>query len=408
MSWIERINKGLEITTGDGKKYTPLYMNATKSFEYNIADFNFPNIPGTLVKRGEVMGTRFTLELFFQGEDNIEQGREFEISANDRRPWKLSHPIYDAILMHPSSIEVDNTGLNVAKYTVECLETIDEIAPFVTIDPDLKLKNDTAIQQEIAAELFAEDVDPEISDINLISNNTESIYNEGSKIVTDNDELSAYFNAFQTANAAILNGTSDVFTMISTIQAVIEAPALFQIGVQVRLDNLVAQMLALSATLENLNTKNQKTIYENNAGSVMMAMITAVANPIDGDYENATDVLNVYELILSQYNTYISNIQSIQSLSNLDPGNYIPRFKSLAKLSDIVEYALSNLLQIALGSKQQRSVILEYDSNLINLTHRFYGLSVSGDNIDTFKKINKIGLNEILQIRKGRRIVYYV
>ena len=44
MSWIERIKNDIIITTGDGKVYTPLYSIGGKTVEYNIAEFNFPNI----------------------------------------------------------------------------------------------------------------------------------------------------------------------------------------------------------------------------------------------------------------------------------------------------------------------------------------------------------------------------
>lgn len=408
MSWVERIEKGIEIITGDGKKYTPLYMKSKKDMEYHVSEFNFVNIPGTLADRRERIGDRYVLELFFQGEDNVEKGREFEKSADNKKPWRVSHPIYDTLILQPSSISVDNTGLNVSKYTVNCIETLTDVNPKIEIDPVSQISSNVLEQQESSATEFDNVVDPKVSDLNQLTNNTQNMYDEGVKLLTTNEERSDYFNAFEVANAAILNGTSDTLKMIRSVQAVIEAPALFEISVKSRLNNLKNQMSKLIETLDNITTKNEKKIFENNAGGLLMAMVTAAANPIDGDYENSTDVLSVADTVLDQYDTYIDNLNTLQSDNNFSEDDYIPGFDSISGATVAVEYALSNLLQIALGAKQERSVILEYDSNLINLTHRFYGLNADDSNIKSFKKINNIGISEILSIKKGRKLIYFI
>ena len=66
------------------------------------------------------------------------------------------------------------------------------------------------------------------------------------------------------------------------------------------------------------------------------------------------------------------------------------------------------LFVIALSAKQERIEYISNDSNLISLTHRFLGLEPNDSTIDQFIRINKIGLNEFLQIKKGREIKYYV
>ena len=79
MSWIERIQKGITITTGDGNSFTPLYVINSKNVEFNVAEFEFPNIGGTLVKRSEWKGTKFQLQIIFQGDDNIEKSNAGQI-----------------------------------------------------------------------------------------------------------------------------------------------------------------------------------------------------------------------------------------------------------------------------------------------------------------------------------------
>ena len=76
-------------------------------------------------------------------------------------------------------------------------------------------------------------------------------------------------------------------------------------------------------------------------------------------------------------------------------------------LIDLITYTGQALFIISFDARQERSVILEKDSNLIVLTHRFLGLA-SDENLQTFKRINKIGLSETYRIKKGRLITYYI
>jgi hypothetical protein len=69
---------------------------------------------------------------------------------------------------------------------------------------------------------------------------------------------------------------------------------------------------------------------------------------------------------------------------------------------------LSQLFVIAVGAQQQRRYVLSVDSNPIILSHRFYGPSEDDSNLDRFISQNNIGINEILQLKKGREVIYYV
>ncbi len=67
MSWIDKIQDQLIITCGDGKEFRPSWINASKDMNFNVSLFEFPNIKGTLVKRGTPIGKAYNLQIFFQG-----------------------------------------------------------------------------------------------------------------------------------------------------------------------------------------------------------------------------------------------------------------------------------------------------------------------------------------------------
>lgn len=406
MSWIDRVQNNLVITTGDGKEYEPNWIVATKAKEYNISEFNFPEISGTLIKRGTAKGRRYPLELYFQGEDHIDIANAFEKSADDKRPWVISHPYYDRILCHPVSLTFDNNKYNVSKIIVEVLETIDDKRPKTTVDPseDALIKKEAL--DETVAGTFEADVIPDTDDINQMSDINNEVYGEGKKSILNDLDFQGYFNFFNEANTAILNATDDAFAAMNKLQAVINAPFQFIDSVKNRIGILKSQFNKLKTSIVNLLTKPSKKIYEATNASLVSSL--AVSSVVNISYENATDVLDVIEEILETYNEYVANVDSLQTPNNGSVDSYIPDFNVQVQLNDLIVFVVTNLLNVALNSKQERRVFIEDDSNVVLLAHRFIGLDINDDNLNKFIDDNQIGLNELLQIRKGREIVYYV
>ena len=44
----------------------------SKTKDYNVAEFEFPEVSGTLVSRKKPKGSRYDLEIIFQGENNLD------------------------------------------------------------------------------------------------------------------------------------------------------------------------------------------------------------------------------------------------------------------------------------------------------------------------------------------------
>ena len=410
MSWVERIKSGIQITTGDGKVYTPLYMITSRTVNYNVAEFEFPNIEGTLVKRSEPKGRRFNFELIFQGDDHLDVADQFETSAKDKRPWKVFHPIHGNLILQQTSLEFDATGLNHTMVKGSFIETITDDAPKVTIDPKDKSTTDAAIVAQKTVAAFADRVDPTPQDVTKMGNDISDMYNTAVDAIKSQVENNEYFNFFNRASGAILNAASDAEFAATAINDFIVYPFLFSSSVRNRLKTLGDQYKKLGESIVELLTPNQKAIYQLNAGSIFSSMVQTAINPADGDYQNITEVLDTVELITSTYDDFLTNLDILQTDTSGEPDSFIPEFDSISSLTDLVNFAVSQLFVIATEAQVERVVILEKDSNPIELAHRFYGLQKNdGDaNLDRFILENEIGLNEHLQIKKGRRLVYYI
>lgn len=406
MSWEDQIKQNFIITCGDGQVYQPLYDDKAivKDVEYNLSEFNFPNVEGTFVDRRLRKGTRYAMNIIFQGANHLNDAARFERSAKDRRPWVVEHPKYGRLTVQPASLNFEDGSLNYTRITGTLLETILRGLPTVTINPVDQIEELKTLAFDSGALLFASE--PPIPQNMAVAN--ASFYASGVNSGAPQIQTEAYFNLFNDANSAILNATAQPLAAIRALQAVIGAPAQFSIAVRQRLQILVNQFAGLINTLGNISSQAGKLQFETTTGTILSSMCSAASTPLPQDYVNMVDVLDVVQIILDTQALFIQSLDTLQTDNGGDTDSYVPGFDFVTDVTDVVNFTVSELFEIAIGAQQERSIFCEYDTNVILLAHRFYGLDQQDANIQRIIDNNSIGLSEILNIKKGRKILYYV
>ena len=404
MSWIDKLANDLIITTGDGRSHYPLWKKPSKSIAFNYSEFTFPNLSGSLVDRGTPMGRRFPLEIYFVGENNIEDSSEFESSANDKRPWKIEHPYYGLIFVQPTEINFDNTSDNLTKINVGLIETITDTNPKTKIDPLetiklKKLKFDSELEQNITSTITP-------IDTNVMVDVNKKNYNLSVPIIKIPKEAESFYNAFNQASSFINSATATPILIARSIISVMSYPANFTASTQTRINTLVNVFNELEKNISNITTVAGKQIYQIQAGTILSAMCIAASTPLAKDFTNSKSVLNIIDTISTNGKKFFDNLDLLQTLNGGSLASYIPTADSIITLSGLISYTLSNLYIIALNSETEKSIIVEKDTNALLLTHRFYGLS-NDENLNKLFSNNNWGLNHILQIKKGTKIIYY-
>ena len=409
MSWIERIKDQIVIITGDKKEYRPQWLNANKTISYNVTSFDFIGVSGTLVKRRSPKGAKYKLEIYFQGDDHLDIAKAFELSAADPRVWTIRHPFYDDLKVHPTDLFFDNSQYNVTKITGNILETIDDTNPQSTIVPEEKIIQDKEDTDIITADAYVNNNPvPEVKDLTQMNDNLDQWEVFTGNIIDDDDEAETFRNKVRRAKADVTNAVGQPLAAIRSMQEVINFPSLVAQSVQLRLNTLVNEFTALVDSVTVLIDRANKFLFENNAGSMITAMAVTVASPLETDYGNKQNVLDVIVKILDSYDKYIETLDLIQTPDADELDSYMPDSESMDAINNLVNFTISNLFDIALNSKQERSVVLEEDSDLISITHRFLTLDATDENIDEFILNNNIGINEHLLLKKGRVLRYYV
>lgn len=406
MSWIEKVKTGLKITTGDGKEYFPNWMNSVRSREFNVSQFVFPDVNGTLVKKKRPRGMVYELDMYFQGDDHLDTAEAFDLSTFDETPWTIEHPLYGSIIVQLiSPISYDNARANTTNLKFTVAETILDDSPQAVLSPEDQVVVDKEALDQTNLDALDSDTNFTGTDKTILNNNCEQCYELGKKAITDPDEFDEYRNLFNQATNDINNATAEPLQAMTSLQSLLNYPAQFSISAQQRIELLTNQFEALVFT--QLTTEQHKKIFEQNATAIIGSMAVAAVTPQPGNYISRSQVFQTITVIINIYNTFITNLDALQSANNSSPDSYIPDHTTADALNALINLTVTNLFYIAIGTRQERYIYLDEDSNIITLTHRFYGTGNDDVNIQFFMDTNEIGLNEMLIIPKGRKIVFY-
>lgn len=403
MSWQDDIeNKIFEIITGDGRSYKPKWKNAVKSIDYNASIFDFVNVTGSYVDRRKPKARRFDLEFYFDGKDAITMGNNFEISARDNRRWLVKHPFYGDINCQPLSLNQDNTLLNCSAFKVPVVETLLQGWPkseIVITDEMLSLVE--SISENMASELSSTGINKAASQ-ELISN----ISNDVTEKLSDDSAMSRFKKLVSESISYMDNIEFNAVEAIRGIQSVLLFPATISTTV---MDRLRILNEALTSLIDNFEgTFKSKKHIESNGAVLLAGMYYAPVVNITSDYQKRKDVYDVLKFMSDAHSRYMNFIDSVLTERADSDTSYVPSFTAMNDLDKLVNLCIAKLFEVAFDAKQERTFILDKDSNPIILTHRFYGLDGEDKNLDRFIAENSIGLNEMLNIRKGRKVVYYV
>jgi len=379
MSWLEKIQNQLTITTGDGETHTPEWLPSTKIVSYNLSSFEFPNVEGTLTRRGQVKGNKFNIKFIFQGDDHLEEADAFEKSSKDPRAWNISHPYHGNIKVQPIALNFDNSKYNVTEISGTIIETIDDVFPKSEVEPTDKITNDKEALDDTSSEGYANNNPiPTEADKTDMSTTVDNLEESTGNAITSDIEETAFRTRIDSANAAILQATTKPLAAMRAIQAVINFPVLLAQTVQARVNLLTEQFNALLEIVINnpeALRKGQKVFFETNGTTIISTMIgVTVASKEKSDFTTRDSVSEMIGIIIGNYNNFTATLDLIQSGSSEIEEAYFPDYQSQFDLNSLVNFGLSNLFNIGLDAQQERSIILENDTNVINLTHRLYGM----------------------------------
>ena len=389
MSWKDNIeNIELTIITGDNEIFKPLYTTSSQDIEFNVSEFNFIELEGTLVTRKKVKSQKIPLNIIFQGDDHIDIAEKFLQSSKDPRYWTITHPVIGEIYGHPASINKINDDLNTVVFNIDFWETIlpgqiksAKVYPLELIES----KNFELI--EFGSLNLIPDQKPELK--SLVAK-IQSRYD----VLIDKTNIDKYKGLIADAMSGIDKLLSEPQKAIRNISNLIQFPAYIEGSIKIRV-NIVKAIL--DDILEIL-PKN-KIVYSIFVGAVIAAIAQIILKPGENDFITRSQVREQFNILSETYDLFLNEV---------DDGNFQQDFQEAITLNEIVINTLYYLYDVSFDAKQERFDIVESDTNLILLTHKYMGLDFEDKNLNTFRELNGIKNKNLFIVKKGRKITYLV
>lgn len=401
---LDKLNNiKFSIKTGDGQFFYPLFTPTDSTLEFNSNTFDFIDVPKSLVERKQPKSQKYPLKFYFQGENVLDDVDAFFESSKDKRYWVVTHPYYGDIKGHPISISRNDENLYSTEINVDFLESLVYEYPKsnLYVKDNSLFKRDECLQKSNSA--YTDRVKPQPEDGQNITKSNNLTAKSFENLQT-NDTAINYNNSLAIANKSNDKLLTNPAFAIESAQLLMVKPSDYSNSVLARVNSYLT---AFNYLLKPFKTKSDVLFFESQGANAISCLCYTSTNYTYGlDYTTINEIDFTVNSINKAYNLYINSLDSaIDSVYKID--GYSPSPSLQNDLHSLVMYTISNLYELVFEAQKERVVYLEKDSNIILLAHRYLG-GATPENIETFKKVNNINLNELFLLKKGRKIKYYV
>lgn len=415
MGWEDRIREAA-YTSPSGNRLVFLYENVTKAFDKKTSAFNFPDVEGTFIQDNGRTGRRLPLRIFFSGDDYDLDAIQFEEGLAEKGVGKLEHPIYGSIDVVPfGSIgrrDDLKTAANQAIFEVVFWETLDILFPTNQVDPGSVVLEAVDEYNTAKSEQLNEDIDLGTAiEEATFENQYITILNTAKTLLQDvadaQDDVKKAFNAiFDSITLGIDVLISDPLTLAFQTAIFLQAPSRAVTSIRTRLDaytSLATGIISATGSIRSPSSDSQNAnAFQNDDLFVSTAVTGAITSVVNNQFETRPDALAAAEEILDLADQVtVWRDANYLSLEEIDTGG------SYQKFQEAVALTAGFLVEISFSLKQERFIILDRARTIIDLVAELYG-TVEDEDIDFLILSNDLTGSEILELPKGKTVVYYI
>jgi prophage DNA circulation protein len=414
MAWQDRIQEAA-YSSASGTRATFDYEDVSTSIEKKTRAFNFPDADGTYIQELGKTGRRYPLRIFFWGDDYDTEADAFEELLLERGVGKLEHPKYGTVDVVPFG-EIGRrddlkTAANQAIIEVTFWATIGIVYPASQTDPSSDVVSAIGEYNEATASEFENLTDLDSASERASLKGTYNALLGGAKsglqaIADTQEDVQKQFNAIDSSiNNAIDILIRDPLTLAFQTVQLIQSPARAITDIQARLSaygDLASAIFSGDGSIfsTGYDSTNSNDFHTNDlyASTYITGMMLSVVN---NEFETKTDALSSAEFILDQFASVVDwRDENFESLGEIDTG------ASYQQLQEAVALAAGFLVEISFTLKQERTLTLDRDRSIIELVAELYG--GIDEFLDFFISSNNLSGSEIIELPRGRKIVYYI
>lgn len=436
MTWTERI-KEAAYTSPSGTRITFMYEDVSRSQATKTTVFDFTDADGSFVQDLGRSGRRYPMRFIFSGANCDTEADQMEAALSERGQGTLEHPVYGSILVVPVS-EINRTdslvsAANQAIVEVELMETNRLIYPAPVAD----VAGTMSILDQLADAAQAAGFDQGMIDSTVsVLSELKADYEAAQNIVAETlgpiaDAVDTAQKLFTSIQASINNGLDVLIDQpltlaYQTIQ-LIKTPARIVEQVSARINasaNQLSQYATLSVSSSGSASSRVKAFGRITAYSTLFSTLTSVkpetnavlqnrdlhassaassmaVAAVNTSFDRRRDAVSAAEIILDTMDRLSAwRDENYQSLGIIDDGS------SWQTTQQIMATAAGVLVDQSFDLLNERRIVISSDRSIIDLCFELYG-SVD-DILDDFMGDNDFSGDEIIEIKRGREIIYYV
>ena len=414
MAWNDRIREAA-YNSPSGARFAFDYENVSQSIEKKTTAYDFPDADGTYVQDLGNTGRRYPLRMFFWGDDYDQEAEAFEAALLERGIGKLEHPIYGVKNVVPFGVITRRddlkTAANQAVIDVTFWETIDLLYPAAQNDPGSSVLSAVDEFNNALSEQFDEVLNTDTASLRAtFKNNYTALLDtakDGLQAVADvQDNVRTQFNAINDSiNQGIDILVGQPLTLAFQTTQLIQSPARALASIRDRLNaygDLANSIISGDGAVVSpgLDAKNSNQFHTNDVYASTY-VTGSVVSTVNNQFVTKTEALEAAEIVLTQLEQVTDwRDENFQSLDQVDTG------ESYQKMQEAVALCAGFLVEISFSLKQERSIILDRPRTIIDLAAELYG--EVDEQLDFLINTNNLSGSEILELPRGREIVYYV
>jgi hypothetical protein len=430
MAWEDRLRQGA-YTSPSGTRIAFQFEDVSRAVTLRSTPFEFPGVDEAYVQQNGFGSRRYPLRIFFSGPDHDIEATVFEAALLERGIGRLEHPLYGLV---PNAVPLGDitrrddlkSAANQTVLEVEFWTTLRAIYPSGDISPSNEIIAALESYDLAAAQQFGESVDvsTQLHRANLKGTVLAASDKTAGALQSIASATASARAAFDDAEAAVRLGIdvsiSTPVTLALNVAAFIRAAAFASVDIQVRLDAygaLATDIFAAPAgdpatALEGgiqLPARTTRIANDFHASDLfaMTAVSGSVQSCVSNTFTTRPQALNAAMAVQTQFQNVIAQRDpGYQALEQLDvtPAQ-VDTGRSYQQLHRAVAVCLGFLVEISFTLLPERRIVLDRNRTIIDLCAELYG---HPDNrLDFLISSNDLTGDEILELKRGRSIVYY-
>lgn len=432
-SWEGRVAlQGAAYISPSGVRIVFDYEDVERAVTLRGTVFGFPGVNNEYVQRKGYGSRRYPMRCFFSGPDHDEQATRFEAAVLEDGIGRLEHPMYGTIpevVPFGDLTRADHlvTAANQSIVEVTFWTTTGAVYPSATPNAGNEVQAQLDAFDAAAAENFSDatDLEEETKKANEKAGVRSLLKSVSASLQSVSDTVQGVRNEFADLTATINEGidvlVGQPLLLARQIVDLVKAPARALDGIQSRLDAYgrladsifgseqgnPAQALSVGAALGTRNSQIANDFHTADlfaSSAVSGSVLASLAHK----FTSKPEAIRAADTIAAQWDAYTAwrdaGLEALEVMS-LSPAQ-VDTGTAYQPLQASVALATGRLVEISFSLLPERRVVLDRNRTLIDVCAEFYG-SVDNDKLDYFIETNQLSGDEILELPKGRSVVYY-